>query len=87
METKQITLYAHYRMFDGSVQFFVNHFDNDDHYIFLGEQEVTVNIPDHTPEVIKAQRVKQLEASAASIQAECTSKLEPIIKKVNELRG
>ena len=86
METQQITLHAHYCLFDQQVTYFVTKF-HDDFYVYLGEQEVTVNVPDHNPELIKALQVKQLEASAASIQAECTSKLEPIIKKVNELRG
>ena len=86
METQQITLYAHYCLFNREVTYFVTQF-NDDFYVYLGEQEVTVTIPDHSPELIKQLQIEQLEASAASIQAECTSKLEPIIKKVNELRG
>ena len=65
METQQITLYAHYCLFNREVTYFVTQF-NDDFYVYLGEQEVTVTIPDHSPELIKQLQIEQLESYVES---------------------
>ena len=84
MET--ITIYIHHCTIDNKTKHFLHKSDLDD-YIFMREFCIRIPDYDYTEEDVKEAQLKQLEASVESIQTECTSKLEPIIKKVNELRG
>ena len=84
MET--ITIYIHHCTIDNKTKHFLHKSDLDD-YIFM--REVYVHLPsyNYTEEDVKEAQLKQLEASETAIQAECTNKLEPVVKKINELRG